>query len=207
MMCAASAYKAKTTSRILLARASYTYSKRWSSSERLETCDTDIDVQGKLHERHKGIVKCKSHACQSLWWPGLRQQISETLLKCRKCKHERHNHSKPLLPSEHPDHGKILGQSSLIWRGRCTFWLFIIIHGMLRLDTYHTTIPLTSQCIWYQYLHAKVFQWLLCQIMDSSFPKKLCHYAGMSSASMHYSANDSFNWTLCCQIAAFWLRR
>lgn len=35
------------------------------------------DVLAKLHEGHQGIVKCKARARQSVWWPGLSQQVSE----------------------------------------------------------------------------------------------------------------------------------
>ena len=61
------------------------------------------DVLAKLHEGHQGVVKCKARARQSVWWPGLSQQINDMVLKCRTCIQERHNHNEPLMPSEHPD--------------------------------------------------------------------------------------------------------
>ncbi|KAK7882125.1 hypothetical protein WMY93_028299 [Mugilogobius chulae] len=61
------------------------------------------DVLAKLHEGHQGVVKCKARARQTVWWPGLSQQISEMVLKCRTCIQERHNHSEPLMPTKCPD--------------------------------------------------------------------------------------------------------
>ncbi|KAJ0023870.1 hypothetical protein NQD34_003769 [Periophthalmus magnuspinnatus] len=59
-------------------------------------------VLEKIHEGHQGVVKCKARARQTVWWPGLSQQISEMVLKCRTCIQERHNSSEPLMPTEYP---------------------------------------------------------------------------------------------------------
>lgn len=61
------------------------------------------EVLTKLHDGHQGVVKCKARARQTVWWPGLSQQISEMVLKCRTCIQERHNHNEPLMPTECPD--------------------------------------------------------------------------------------------------------
>lgn len=34
------------------------------------------DVLAKLHDGHQGVVKCKERARQSVWWPGLSQQVN-----------------------------------------------------------------------------------------------------------------------------------
>uniref|UniRef100_A0A8C6PAY8 Gypsy retrotransposon integrase-like protein 1 n=1 Tax=Nothobranchius furzeri TaxID=105023 RepID=A0A8C6PAY8_NOTFU len=47
------------------------------------------DVLTKLHEGHQGVVKCRERARQSVWWPGLSQQLNEFVLKCRTCCQER----------------------------------------------------------------------------------------------------------------------
>ena len=60
------------------------------------------DVLAKLHEGHQGMEKCKSRARQSVWWPGLSQQINEMVLNCRACIQERQNRKEPLMPSEYP---------------------------------------------------------------------------------------------------------
>ena len=60
------------------------------------------DVLAKLHEGHQGVEKCKSRARQSVWWPGLSQQINKMVLNCRACIQERQNRKEPLMPSECP---------------------------------------------------------------------------------------------------------
>lgn len=57
------------------------------------------DVLVKLQEGHQGIIKFKAHARQSVWWPGLSQQINE-MLNCSTCIQERHNRTEPLIRSE-----------------------------------------------------------------------------------------------------------
>ena len=60
------------------------------------------DVLAKLHEGHQGVVKCRQRARQSVWWPGLSQQLNELVLNCRTCCKERQNHREPLIPSPYP---------------------------------------------------------------------------------------------------------
>lgn len=60
------------------------------------------DVLVKLHEGHLGIVKCKARARESVWWPGLSQQVNDMVLRCRICIQERQNHKEPLKPTECP---------------------------------------------------------------------------------------------------------
>ena len=40
------------------------------------------DILGQLHSGHQGIVKCRTRACQSVWWPGLSAQLQEFIKKC-----------------------------------------------------------------------------------------------------------------------------
>lgn len=60
------------------------------------------EVLSKLHEGHLGIVKCKARARESVWWPGLSQQINDMVLRCRTCIKERRNPKEPLKPTECP---------------------------------------------------------------------------------------------------------
>uniref|UniRef100_A0A8C7WMF3 Gypsy retrotransposon integrase-like protein 1 n=2 Tax=Oryzias sinensis TaxID=183150 RepID=A0A8C7WMF3_9TELE len=55
-----------------------------------------------LHESHQGVLKCRERARQSVWWPGLSQQINELVLYCRICSKERYNPAEPLLPTQYP---------------------------------------------------------------------------------------------------------
>lgn len=49
----------------------------------------------KIHEGHRGIVKCREQAKQSVWWPGLISQIGELVLKCVACVKEQTNTAEP----------------------------------------------------------------------------------------------------------------
>lgn len=60
-------------------------------------------VLDKIHEGHQGVVKCRERARQAVWWPGLSNQISELVLKCRQCIQERVNAREPLMPTDLPE--------------------------------------------------------------------------------------------------------
>lgn len=49
------------------------------------------------------MVKCRERARQAVWWPGLSNQISELVLKCRQCIQERVNVREPLMPTDLPE--------------------------------------------------------------------------------------------------------
>ena len=61
------------------------------------------EVLAKIHEGHQGVVKCKERARQSVWWPGLSQQVAEMVLRCRTCIKERQNPKEPLMVTEKPE--------------------------------------------------------------------------------------------------------
>ena len=61
------------------------------------------DVLAKIHQGHQGVVKCRERARQSVWWPGLSQQLNELVQNCRTCIKERTNHTEPLMPSDLPE--------------------------------------------------------------------------------------------------------
>lgn len=61
------------------------------------------DILARLHVGHQGVVKCRERARQSVWWPGLSQQLNELVLNCRTCCKERQNYREPLMPSDYPD--------------------------------------------------------------------------------------------------------
>ena len=61
-----------------------------------------VQILDKLHEGHQGISKCRDRARQSVWWPGLSQQIDEMIKSCQECCKSRRQPAKPLLPSALP---------------------------------------------------------------------------------------------------------
>ena len=54
----------------------------------------------KLHERHQGVVRCRSRAQSSVWWPRLSRQLEELVRSCTACAVERRNPSEPMIASE-----------------------------------------------------------------------------------------------------------
>nr|XP_047131896.1 uncharacterized protein K02A2.6-like [Hydra vulgaris] len=43
------------------------------------------EILSKLHEGHLGMEKCKRRARQSVFWPGLNNQIEQLIRKCEAC--------------------------------------------------------------------------------------------------------------------------
>ena len=83
------------------------------------------DVLAKLHEGHLGVVKCRERARQSVWWPGLSQQVDGMVLNCRKCIQERQNPREPLMPSECPERPWQKLGADLFVLGKETYLLII----------------------------------------------------------------------------------
>ena len=54
----------------------------------------------KLHEGHQGVVRCRSRAQSSVWWPGLSRQLEELVRSCTTRAVERRNPSEPMIASE-----------------------------------------------------------------------------------------------------------
>ncbi|XP_037515258.1 uncharacterized protein K02A2.6-like [Rhipicephalus sanguineus] len=55
-----------------------------------------------LHDRHQGINRCKALAQESVWWPGINNQIETFVCNCHTCAETRVQHSEPMLPSSTP---------------------------------------------------------------------------------------------------------
>ena len=54
----------------------------------------------KLHEGHQGVVRCRSRAQSSVWWPGLSRQLEALVRSCTACAVERCNPSEPMIASD-----------------------------------------------------------------------------------------------------------
>ena len=63
-----------------------------------------LEVLDKIHEGHQGITKCREHAKQAVWWPGLSKQIHDMVENCRVCLQHEVNHLEPLNPTPFPEH-------------------------------------------------------------------------------------------------------
>ena len=43
------------------------------------------DILKVLHEGYLGIIKCKLHAKQTVYWPGMNEQLEKLILNCPLC--------------------------------------------------------------------------------------------------------------------------
>ncbi|XP_037574416.1 uncharacterized protein K02A2.6-like [Dermacentor silvarum] len=55
-----------------------------------------------LHDGHQGINRCKAVAWESVWWPGINNQMETLVSNCPKCAETRVQRSEPTLPSTTP---------------------------------------------------------------------------------------------------------
>ena len=55
-----------------------------------------------LHDGHQGINRCKALARESVWWPGINNQIETLVSNCHTCAETRVQRSEPMLPSTTP---------------------------------------------------------------------------------------------------------
>lgn len=62
-----------------------------------------LDVLDKIHQGHLGISKCRERAKQSVWWPGLSNQIQDMVQSCRTCAKHQVNRPEPLSPTSFPE--------------------------------------------------------------------------------------------------------
>ena len=59
-----------------------------------------VDYVRQAHEGHQGVVKCRSWAQSSVWWPGLSRQLEELVKNCTTCAMEQRNTVKPMIASD-----------------------------------------------------------------------------------------------------------
>ena len=44
------------------------------------------EIVNCIHHGHQGIVKCQLQASESVWWPGVSQQIGTMIQNCKECR-------------------------------------------------------------------------------------------------------------------------
>ena len=61
------------------------------------------EIKQQIHEGHLGQERCKSRACQVVYWPGINAEISDMVSKCSTClEHCSLQQNESLLPHEIP---------------------------------------------------------------------------------------------------------
>ncbi|UYV67706.1 K02A2.6-like, partial [Cordylochernes scorpioides] len=61
-----------------------------------------LEILDKLHARNFGITKTRLRARETVWWPGISEEIAETVRKCSVCIQEAVSKHEPLIPTNFP---------------------------------------------------------------------------------------------------------
>ncbi|UYV73517.1 hypothetical protein LAZ67_10003914 [Cordylochernes scorpioides] len=61
-----------------------------------------LEILDKLHAGHFGITKTRLRARETVWWPGISEEIAETVRKCSVCIQEAVSKHEPLIPTNFP---------------------------------------------------------------------------------------------------------
>ncbi|UYV83983.1 K02A2.6-like [Cordylochernes scorpioides] len=61
-----------------------------------------LEILDKLHAGHLGITKTRLRARETVWWPGISEEIAETVRKCSVCIQEAVSKHEPLIPTNFP---------------------------------------------------------------------------------------------------------
>ena len=77
-----------------------------------------MEMLDLIHEGYQGIEKCLLHSRESLFWPGISNEIHQTVDKCRICQATSTAQRKlPSVPSEIPPHSwHTLGTDLFYWK-------------------------------------------------------------------------------------------
>ena len=77
------------------------------------------DMLKQIHESHLGINKCKQRARETLFWPGMSQQVQNMVEDCPTCNtYQNQQHKEPMKPSKIPDlPWSEVGSDIFDWKG------------------------------------------------------------------------------------------
>ena len=106
-----------------------------------------VEIIGKLHEGHLGVIKCKAHAVTSVWSPEMYKDIEETVATCPHCLTQRPNQRKePLMPTPLPDRPwQSVGADICALEGR--HFLIVVDYYSRYIDIAHLSSMTSSQVI------------------------------------------------------------
>ena len=63
------------------------------------------DYMKRIHDGHQGITRCQQRARSSIYWPGINEDIKDTVEKCQKC--QQHQVTQPKEPLEKIEYPRI----------------------------------------------------------------------------------------------------
>ena len=77
------------------------------------------DMLKQIHESHLGINKCKQRARETLFWPGMSQQVQNMVEDCPTCNtYQNQQHKEPMKASKIPDlPWSEVGSDIFDWKG------------------------------------------------------------------------------------------
>ncbi len=58
----------------------------------------------KIHAGHQGIERCRARVASFVWWPGVNQQIAQTVRQCAVCAQNSTPNREPLITSKLPEY-------------------------------------------------------------------------------------------------------
>ena len=94
------------------------------------------EILKQIHDSHLGLTKCKLHAKQAVYWPGLNDQLEQLIFNCQLCL--KYSRSK-----KKPDAYSTLGQEILIfpWTKLATDLFHFEGHSYLLIVDYTSQFP------------------------------------------------------------------
>ena len=110
------------------------------------------DVLTKLHAGHQGVTKCRKLAQETVFWPGLSDDIKKVVESCQQCQeHQRRQRHEPLAPTPLPSRpwervGTDLFEDSGVHFVVVTDYYsrYIEILRLVQLTSYHVIVKLKS---------------------------------------------------------------
>ncbi|UYV67569.1 hypothetical protein LAZ67_5001246, partial [Cordylochernes scorpioides] len=81
--------------------------------------------RGRLHAGHLRITKTRLRARETVWWPGISEDIAETVRKCSVCIQEAVSKHEPLIPTNFPTRpGQKIGMDLFKFENK---WYLVVI--------------------------------------------------------------------------------